>query len=84
MGHPRVPIEVPRGRHALGLGGYLATFKLARVLVTLSDMSDSYLLQSFNSNSTFIMLYRYHEMDVDYLVADKMININADWSHSYV
>jgi hypothetical protein len=38
-------------------------------------MSDTYPLQSFNSNSTFIMLYLYHEMDVDYLVVDRMINI---------
>jgi hypothetical protein len=27
------------------------------------------------SNSTFIMLYLYHEMDIDYLVVDKMFNI---------
>jgi hypothetical protein len=52
--------------------------------MTLSEMSDTSLLPSFNSNSTFIMLYRYHEMDVDYLVVDEMININVDWSHLYV
>jgi hypothetical protein len=28
------------------------------------------------SNSTFIMLYLYHEIDVDYLVVNKMINIS--------
>jgi hypothetical protein len=28
------------------------------------------------SNSTFIMLYLVHEMDVDYWVADEMINIS--------
>jgi hypothetical protein len=44
--------------------------------VTLSDMSDSCLLQSFSSNSTFILLYLYYEMDVDYLVVDEMINIS--------
>jgi hypothetical protein len=27
------------------------------------------------SNSTFIMLYSIHEMDIDYLVVDEMINI---------
>jgi hypothetical protein len=43
--------------------------------VTLADMNDSCLLQPFSSNSTFIMLYLYHEMDVDYLVADEVINI---------
>jgi hypothetical protein len=35
----------------------LQCLKLARVTVTPSDMSDSCLLQSFSSNSTFIMLY---------------------------
>jgi hypothetical protein len=62
-------------------GGYLARFKLAQVSTTLLNMSDSCLLQSFSSNSTFIMLYLYHEMDVDYLVADEMIHINIDWLH---
>jgi hypothetical protein len=27
------------------------------------------------SNSTFTMLYLVHEMDIDYLVVDEMINI---------
>jgi hypothetical protein len=58
--------------------GYLARFKLTRVSVTLSDMSDTCLLQSFSSNSTFIILYLIHEMDVDYLVVDEMVNINID------
>jgi hypothetical protein len=35
-------------------------------------------LQSFSSNSTFIILYLIHEMDVDYLVVDEMVNINID------
>jgi hypothetical protein len=54
---------------------YLARFKLARVTTTLSDMSDFCLLQSLSTNSTFIMLYLYHEMDVDYLVVDELVNI---------
>jgi hypothetical protein len=33
-------------------------------------------LQSFSSNSTFIMLYLAHGMDIDYLVVDEMINIS--------
>jgi hypothetical protein len=57
-------------------GGYLARFKLAQVSVTLSDMSDSCPLQSFSNNSTFIMLYLYHEVDADFLVVDKMVNIS--------
>jgi hypothetical protein len=39
------------------------------------DMGATCLLQSFSSNSTFIMLYLCHEMDVDYLVVDEMVNI---------
>jgi hypothetical protein len=27
------------------------------------------------------MLYLYHEMVVDYLVVDEMVNINIDWLH---
>jgi hypothetical protein len=46
------------------------------VSATLSNMSDSCLLQSFSSNSTFIMLYLYLEMDVNYLVVDEMTNIS--------
>jgi hypothetical protein len=53
----------------------LASFKLAHVTMTHSDMSDSCLLQSFSSNPTSIMLYLYHEMDVNYLVVDKVISI---------
>jgi hypothetical protein len=30
------------------------------------------------------MLYLYHEMDVNYLVVDEMININIDWLHLHV
>jgi hypothetical protein len=54
---------------------YIGRFKLARVTVTLLGMSDCCLLQSFSSNSTFIMSYLDHEMDIDYLVVDEMFNI---------
>jgi hypothetical protein len=57
-------------------GGYLARLKLARVSTTLLDMSDTCPLQSFSSNSTFIMLYLFYVMDADYLVVDEMINIS--------
>jgi hypothetical protein len=53
----------------------LQGFKLTQVSATLSNMSDTCLLPSFSSNSIFIMLYLYHEMDVNYLVVDEMINI---------
>jgi hypothetical protein len=43
----------------------LVRFKLARVSKIPSDMGNTCPLQSFSSNSTFIMLYLYHEMDVD-------------------
>jgi hypothetical protein len=47
------------------------------------DMGNTCPLQSFSSNSTFIMLY--HEMDVDYLVVEEMINIKIVWLllHAY-
>jgi hypothetical protein len=46
--------------------------------VTLSDMSDSCLLHSFSSNSTFIMDSHVYGMDADYLVVNELININID------
>jgi hypothetical protein len=41
-----------------------------------SDMGNTCPLQSFSSNSTLIMLYLYHEMDINYLVVDEMINVS--------
>jgi hypothetical protein len=46
--------------------------KLAQVTAKPSDMGDTCLLQSFNSNSTFIMLYMILEMDVSYLEVEEM------------
>jgi hypothetical protein len=40
-----------------------------------SNMGDGLIVVFKCSNSTFIMLYLYHEMDVDYLVADEIVNI---------
>jgi hypothetical protein len=53
----------------------LARFKLARVSAITSDMGNTCPLQSFSSNSTFIMIYLVHEMDIDYMVVDEMISI---------
>jgi hypothetical protein len=53
----------------------LARFKLSRVSVIPSDMGNTCPLQSFSSNSTFIIIYLVHEMDIDYMVVDEMINI---------
>jgi hypothetical protein len=39
-------------------------------------MGDGLIAVSKCSNSTFIMLYLYHEMDVKYLVADEKVNIS--------
>jgi hypothetical protein len=55
---------------------YLARFKIGSSLHDTLGMSDTCPLQSFSSNSTFIMLYLYHELDVDYLVVNEMINIS--------
>jgi hypothetical protein len=38
-------------------------------------MGNTCSLQSFSSDSTFIMIYLVQEMDIDYKVVDKMINI---------
>jgi hypothetical protein len=53
----------------------LARFKLARVSTIPSDMGNTCPLQSFSSNSTFIMICLLHEMDIDYMVVDEMLNI---------
>jgi hypothetical protein len=55
----------------------LVRCKLTQVSVTLSYMSDTCSLLPFHSNSIFIMLNLYHEMDVDYLVVDEVINIKS-------
>jgi hypothetical protein len=39
-------------------------------------MGNNFPLQSFSSNSTFIILYLHHEMEVDYLAVEEMINIS--------
>jgi hypothetical protein len=49
---------------------------LIRISVTHLDMSDSLFAVFKHSNSTFILLYLYLEMDVDYQVAGEMINIS--------
>jgi hypothetical protein len=38
-------------------------------------MGDNLFATPKHSNSTFIMLYLVHEMDIDYLVVNDMINI---------
>jgi hypothetical protein len=35
-----------------------------------------------HSNSTFIILYLYHEMVIDYLVVDEMANISKLFDHN--
>jgi hypothetical protein len=39
-------------------------------------MGDGLLVASKHSNSTFIMLYLYHEMDTGYSVVNEMVNIS--------
>jgi hypothetical protein len=39
-------------------------------------MGDGLFAESKHSNYTFIMLYLVHEMDIDYLVVNEMINIS--------
>jgi hypothetical protein len=49
-------------------------YTIARLTIN-SNMGDGLIVVFKCSNSTFIMLYLYHEMDVDYLVADEIVNI---------
>jgi hypothetical protein len=65
-------------------GYYLARFKLAQVSVIPSDMGNTCPLQSFSSNSTFIMLYLIHEMDVDYLVVKEMVNMSKLFDYTFM
>jgi hypothetical protein len=48
---------------------------LIRISTAPSEMGDGLLAASKRTNSTFIMLYLCHEMDVNYLVVDEMVNI---------
>jgi hypothetical protein len=48
---------------------------MIQISMTPSDMGDGLIAESKHSNSTFIMLYLYHEMAIDSLVVDKMVNI---------
>jgi hypothetical protein len=45
-------------------------------------MGDGLIVESKHSNSIFIMLYLYHEMDVDYLVVEEMVNISKLFDHN--
>jgi hypothetical protein len=63
---------------------YLTRTKFVRISLTLSKMSDTYMLQSFCSNATFITLCMYQEMDVNYLIVIEVLNINVDSSQFHV
>jgi hypothetical protein len=54
----------------------LQIWLLIRISVTPSDMGDALFTTPKHSNTTFIMLYLIHEMDIDYLVVDEMINVS--------
>jgi hypothetical protein len=43
--------------------------------MTPSNMGDGLFAGPKRSNSSFIMLYLVHEMDIEYLIVDEMINI---------
>jgi hypothetical protein len=63
---------------------YLTRTKFVQISLTLSKMSDTYMLQSFCSNATFITLCMYQEMDVNYLIVIEVLNINVDSSQFHV
>jgi hypothetical protein len=47
-------------------------------------MGDGLFAESKRSNSTFIMLYLIHEMDIDYLVVDEVINVSKIFYCTYI
>jgi hypothetical protein len=47
-------------------------------------LGDGLLAESKRSNSTFIMLYLYHEMEFNYLIVKEMINIKIVWLQMHV
>jgi hypothetical protein len=47
-------------------------------------MGDGLFAAPKRNNSTFIMLYLYHEMDIDYLVVNEMINISKLFDYNYM
>jgi hypothetical protein len=47
-------------------------------------MGDGLFAAPKRSNSTFIMLYLYHEMDVDCLVVQEMVNISKLFDYTYM
>jgi hypothetical protein len=53
-----------------------------QISATPSEMGDGLFAASKCSNSTFIILYLYHEMDVGYLVADEVANISKLLDHN--
>jgi hypothetical protein len=53
---------------------FLYKVYMIRISATPLDMGDGLITVSKRCNSTFIMLYLCHEMDVDYLVAGEMVN----------
>jgi hypothetical protein len=56
----------------------LQGYKLIQIIMTLSDISDSCLLQSFNSNVTFIMLIMIMRMAFTTLLVNELIISNID------
>jgi hypothetical protein len=62
----------------LPLQGYISV----RISATPSKMGDGLIAVSIGSNYTFIMLYLCHEMDVDYLLVEVMVNISKLFDYS--
>jgi hypothetical protein len=48
---------------------------LIRISVAPLDMGDGLFVVAKRSNYTFVMLSLVHEMDIDHLIVDEMINI---------
>jgi hypothetical protein len=57
---------------------------LIRNSMTPSDVGDDLFIESQCSNYTFIMLYLIHEMDVDYMIVEEMIDISKLFDYTCV
>jgi hypothetical protein len=60
------------------VGFSLTRLYTIQISVTPSDIGDGLIIVSKCSNSTFIMLHMYHEMDLDYLVVEEVLISNVD------
>jgi hypothetical protein len=57
---------------------------MIQISTTSLEIGDGLIAKSKCSNSTFIMLYLYHEIDVDYLVVNGMTNTSKLFDYNFM